>query len=98
MQAALSKVLNERERLLARSDRQRAGIAMACRRLRGPSVIIDRGVDCARFLKNHPLALASIAAGIVVLRTRSVSALAMRSLGVWRLIRRVRSVAHLIGF
>jgi hypothetical protein len=97
MDRMLTKVLVERERLLARAERERADLAVACRGLSAPAAVVDRIIDAGRFLRAHPLATGGLAAGIVVLRTRSVLGLATRALGAWRLLRRLRTVAHLLG-
>ena len=97
MQAALTKLLIERERLRARSERQRAAIALACDKLARPAALVDRGIEGVRFLKSHPLAVGAIVAVVALARVRFVLAVAVRGIGLWRFARRVRGFAHLIG-
>ena len=96
MQRALTKLLVERERLLARSERQREAIAVAFGNLGGPAALIDRGIRFGRFLRSHPVAVAGLIAGMVVLRARSVLGMVARGISVWQLVRRVRALARLL--
>ena len=95
MEQALTKVLVERERLLARSAQQREAIAIACANLAGPASLIDRAIGFGRFLRAHPAAVAVLVGGVLALRSRSVLALAASGIGVWRFVRRLRALAGL---
>ena len=97
MDRVLTKVLVERERLLARCALERNAIAGAYRNLSAPAAVIDRVVEAGRFLRAHPLAIGGLVAGVVVLRARSVLGLAARSVGIWRMLRRLRTAARMLG-
>ena len=97
MDRALTEVLVRRERLLARAERERTAIASTYRRLAAPAAAIDRIVAIGWFLRSHPVAVAGGVAGIMVLRARSVGKLAARGLGLWRLLRRARTLASILG-
>ena len=98
MDRSLTRVLIERERLLARTDRQRLALGGAYSGLRKPAALIDRAVDCGRFMRSHPTALAAIAGSIIVLRARGLVGIVTRGIGMWRLVRRMRSTLRLLGY
>ena len=92
MSDALTKALIERERILQRVARQRESVVIAFSGLSRPAAVIDRLIAAGRVLRAHPAALALIAAGLVVLRGRTVIGLVGRGIGVWRLVHRIRSL------
>jgi hypothetical protein len=98
MDRSLTRVLVERERLLARTDQQRLAIANACSGLGKPAALIDSALGCGRFVRGHPAALAAIVGSIIVLRARSILGIVTRGIGMWRLLRRLRSTLRLLGY
>ena len=94
MSRTLTDVLVERERLLARCEQQRVAVADACRGLVGPAQFLDRICAGGRYLARHPLAVVGIVAAAVVLRGRSLLSLAIRGIGLWRLLHRFRTLAR----
>ncbi|MCC6531005.1 MAG: hypothetical protein IT531_00515 [Burkholderiales bacterium] len=97
MTDALTKALVERERLLAQIAAQRSGIASAFAGLSRPAAIVDRVLDAGRFLRAHPAALGALVAAVFALRGRAMFGLAVRGLSLWRVVRRLRTLARLIG-
>jgi hypothetical protein len=97
MERVLTKVLVERERIFAQIERERSAITVTYGNLVVPAAALDRLLEAVRFLRTHPLAVGSLVAAFYVLRTRSVVGLAARGMGLWRLLRRLRSLAHMIG-
>ena len=90
MDAALAKVLLERERLLARIARQRSDVEVAFAGLAGPVAAIDRAVEFGRFLRAHPLVAGGLVALIVVLSRRTLFGALTSGIGAWRLLRHVQ--------
>ena len=90
--------LLERQRLLARIEQQRLGIESSFAGLARPASLIDRAGDIGRFLRSHPAAVASLAAGIFVLRGRSLLALLTRGIALWRIARRVQDAVRRLGY
>ena len=83
----LAEIARRKERLMARSEAQRAAIGASLRQLQGPIRIVDRGLDAARFLRAHPLLVVVAVATLVVFRGRGLLSLARRAFSVWRLWR-----------
>jgi len=90
MDAALSKILLEREQLLTRIARQRSDVEVAVAGLAGPVAVIDRAVEFGRFLRAHPLAAGAMVALIVVLSRRTIFGTLTAGLGAWRVLRHVQ--------
>jgi hypothetical protein len=76
-----------KERLIARAAAERAAIARALRAWEAPLGAVDRAVSAVRYLRAHPLALAALAAGVLVLGRRNLVGWAARGLTLWRLWR-----------
>jgi len=98
MDSALTRILVERERLLARIGEQRRAVGAAVDGLATPIAVLDRALEAARYLRSHPLAVGIAVAAVVALRTRSLFGLAARGFGIWRLVRRVRLLARRLGW
>lgn len=96
MNRTLTHVLVERERLLASCAQQRDAVATSCRALAGPAAVLDRVVSGGRYLVGHPIAVAGTIGILVALRGRSLLNLAMRGIGLWRVVRRVRSLMQFV--
>jgi len=97
MDAALSKVLQERERILARIGRQRSEVVVAVHGLATPIALLDRAAGLARYMRTHPALVGVAVAAVVALRTRSVLGLLTRGIGLWRVSRQLRSLLHRFG-
>lgn len=95
MKRTLTEVLLARERLLVRTEQQRAVMHRACAGLAGPAAMIDRAVDGGRYLRSHPVVVAGLIGAFLLLRGRSVLGVAARGLALWRLSRRVRGLMRL---
>jgi hypothetical protein len=98
MEAPLTRVLIERERLRARIDRQRRDVDRYVAGLAGPAAIIDRVRSCGRFVGRHPAALLGVVAAGFALRARSAAGLLARGLGLWRLARRAQVWLRYVGY
>lgn len=95
MSRTLTDILVERERLLARCAQQRIAVAAACDGLAGPAAVVDRIAALGRSVARHPLAVVAVMASVVALRGRSLIRLSVRSIGLWRLVLRLRSLVQL---
>jgi hypothetical protein len=73
-----------KQRLLARSDEQRAAVAQAYQRWQGPARIVDRGWAVAQFLRAHPAVVAVAVVVAMVVRRRNIVTWAGRGLMAWR--------------
>ena len=73
-----------RERLLARSESQRAAVVQAFRRWEVPARAVDHAWSVVRFLQLHPVALAAAVAAGMVLGRRHLFKWAGRGLFAWR--------------
>jgi len=93
MDAALTKVRLERERILARIAGQRAAVVTSFAGLATPISLLDRVIGVGQFWRSHPAALAVV----VALRARSVLRLLARGIGLWRIAREVRLMARRLG-
>lgn len=83
----LIAIARRKERLVARSEAQRAVIDASLRQLQGPIAVVDRGLEVVRFLRAHPLVVAVAMTTLVVFRGRSLLSLAGRAFSMWRLWR-----------
>jgi len=84
-QDRLIEIVRRKERLIARAGAQRAAIGESFRQLRRPIGVVDRGMEAVRFLKAHPLLVASAVALLSVIRRRSLVSLTGSLLTAWRL-------------
>ena len=86
-EAKLAEIARRKERLSARAESQRAAISANFRQLQGPIRIVDRGLEIVRFLRGHPLLVATVIAAVVAFRRRGLVSLTGRALSVWRIWR-----------
>jgi len=85
----LAEIARRKERLIARTESQRADIGAGFRQLQGPIGVVDRGLEIVSFLRRHPLLVATVIAAVVAFRRRSLVSLAGSALSVWRIWRSV---------
>lgn len=97
MSDALTQALLRRERILMRIAQQRDGVEAALAGLSGPVTLIDRALRAGRFLQAHPAAVAVVVAVAVALRGRGLLRMVSRGLGLWSLLRQVRTAASRLG-
>ena len=88
-QDQLIEIARRKERLIVRSGSERAIIGASIRQLQGPIGVVDRGLDIVRFLRRHPLLVATVIAAVAAFRRRSLVTLAGSVLSVWRIWRSV---------
>ncbi len=88
-QDQLIEIARRKERLIARAGSERAVIGASIRQLQGPIGVVDRGLDIVRFLRRHPLLVATVIAAVAAFRRRSLATLAGSVLSVWRIWRSV---------
>ena len=88
-QDQLIEIARRKERLVARAGSERAAIGASIRQLQGPIGVVDRGLDILRFLRRHPLLVATVIAAVAAFRRRSLVTLAGSVLSVWRIWRSV---------
>jgi hypothetical protein len=96
MDEPLTKVLLDRERLLARIEQQRSSIKVSLDGLSGPIGIIDQAMAAGRFLRTHPLAAGGLVALMVVLSRHTLFGTLTRGIGAWRLVRQVQHMLRRI--
>ena len=97
MSDALTKTLLRRERILARVARERGDVELAFVGLSGPVAMADKFVEVGRMLRAHPASVAVLVAAIVALRGRTLFGVVMRGIGLWRLLRQIRSALGRFG-
>jgi hypothetical protein len=85
----LIEIARRKERLIARAESQRAAIGANFRQLQGPIGVVNRGLGIVRFLRGHPLLVATVIAAVVAFRRRGVISLTGGALSVWRIWRSV---------
>lgn len=86
-----------RERLVLRSARLRGQLATELQTLQPALAWADRVQDAWLWLRAHPLAVAAGALTLVVWRPRRLLGLGLRAWSAWKLMQRLRSVAHGAG-
>ena len=89
----LIEITRRKERLIARSESQRAAVGESLAHLRGPIGIVDRGLEIARFLRGHPLLVVAAAAAAVAFRRRGVGSIIGGLLTTWRLWRSISALS-----
>jgi len=89
IRSQLIEIARRKERLSARAESQRAAIGANFRQLQGPIGVVDRGLEIVRFLRGHPLLVATVIAVVVAFRRRGLASLAGRAFSVWRIWRSV---------
>ena len=91
---ALAARLGERQQhLIFRSDAARDALDQELAQWERPRRIIDQGYAVVMYLRSHPALLAIGVAAVVALQRRGRWAWVRRALGLWRLLRTVRSFA-----
>jgi hypothetical protein len=93
----LAKIRRRKERLIGRTEAQRAAMADAWRYWQQPAHVVDRGIAVARFLKSHPLLLGVGVTAAVVLGRRNLLGWISRGWVVWRTFRSLRAWAGKAG-
>ncbi len=76
------------QRLLMRSEALRGDLARQWQALQGPVQVVDRGVEAARWLRDHPQWPLVAAALLVVWRPRRALRWGRRLWSAWRMGRR----------
>lgn len=89
MNDSLFKLMQNRNRLLAKIAAQRGQMTEIEAEWRAPLALADRGVAIVRFLRCHPL-LVSGAMAIILFRRRSMTGMTGLMWGVWRAWKRYR--------
>lgn len=89
LQDRLIEIARRKERLIARAEAQRAAISTSFRQLERPISVIDRGLEIVRYLRGHPLLVATAVTIMMAFRRRGLLSLAGRALSAWRLWRSV---------
>lgn len=85
LEMRLMEIAMRKERLRRRAESQRAALDTEFGKLGGPAAIVDRGLEVARFLREHPVLVAAGAAGLLAIRRRGVLSLAGSLLSAWRI-------------
>jgi hypothetical protein len=98
MDRLLTQVLVERERLRGRIEAQRREVARYGQALARPASMADRIVQAGRIVRTHPLVVVAAGAAVLVLRGRTMLALAARGFAVWRLARRAQALLRSAGY
>ncbi len=80
----LIELARRKERLIARAEQQRSGIADACMKWRKPLDLVDRGIAIVAYMKVHPLVLALAVAGVAAVGRRNLPRWIGRGFFVWR--------------
>jgi hypothetical protein len=80
----LSEIARRKERLIAASARQLAGLAAELGAWQKPFEVIDRSIAGMRFMKAHPALMLTGLMVVAVLGRRSLLRWAGRGLLVWR--------------
>src|SRR5258706_3740892 len=88
-QEQLIEITRRKERLIARAGSERAVIVASIVQLQGPIGVVDRGLEVARFLREHPLLVATAIAAVAAFGRRSLISLAGSAISVWRIWRSV---------
>ncbi|HYR05703.1 MAG TPA: YqjK-like family protein, partial [Gallionella sp.] len=79
----ISAVMQRRSELLARIATQREQVAGIGARWQTPLALVDKGITIGRFLRSHPVLVASMIA-LFVIRRRGVVGLARSGWSVWK--------------
>lgn len=83
-----------KERLIARSETQRAAIVASLHALEKPLGMLDRGATAVAGLRGHPVLVGAGVAALVVLGRRSLFRWAGRGIMAWRAWRSVSGWAR----
>ena len=96
MDDKLVEIIRRRERLLVRTELQRAELAGIVRQWRVPIAVADRAMDVARTLKAHPVLLIPPLAVLAIWRPRRLVAWAGEAWMLWRFWRRFSRTSPLV--
>jgi hypothetical protein len=88
---SLMEFEQRKQRLLARTARQRVTVAAEVRALDMPLAVVDRGLAVVRFCKSHPLFFVAGAVGVLVVGRRNLATWAGRGWVAWRAWRSLSS-------
>jgi hypothetical protein len=90
MNANLTRLAEQRERLIARAAAQRTALGNAIEPLRAPLSIADQGLAALRFIKRHPAWLVGGAVLFAAIRPRSAGRWLGRGWLAWRIVQQLR--------
>jgi hypothetical protein len=88
----MTEIARRKENLVAKSVSQRAALVAEFGGWQKPIDVIDHGIAAARFLKSHPLPVATAMVVVAVLGRRKLLRWAGQGLVVWRAWRTVREL------
>ena len=91
------ELARRKERLVASVAAQRASLAARFRDLERPIAMVDRAVAATRFLREHPLLVGAVVAGVVAFRRRSLAGLITRGFAAWRFWRSLDTWSGRLG-
>lgn len=80
----VDRIRAERAQLLARAAVDRERVSAQLRAWEAPLAVLDRGVAAARYVRQHPQWIVTMAVVLAVLRPRRAVAWARNGLIVWR--------------
>jgi hypothetical protein len=91
---ALAARLGERQQhLISHSDAAREALAYELAQWERPRRIIDKAFAMVMYVRAHPVLLAIGVAAVVAIQRRGAWGWVRRAVGLWRLLRTVRSFA-----
>ena len=99
MNSQLQEIMHKRAQLLVRIAGQREQVAAAGSRWKTPFAVADQGFAAGRYLRAHPLLLATVAGvvALVAIRRRSAILVASGALRLWNLYKTARIFAARIA-
>lgn len=95
--ARLGEVAAKKARLIAECARQRLTLADELTGWEAKLRAVDRGVAAARFLRAHPVAIATLVGIVAIVGRRQLLRWAGRGLLVWRGLRTVRTLLRALA-
>lgn len=87
----IGDIVLERERLLARCDRQRESISALAAQFSGTLKVADTAISGVKYLRRHPVLLSVVVAAFTAARGRGMFKWAQRGLLAWRAYRTLQS-------
>jgi hypothetical protein len=90
MNTKLTRLAEQRERLIAQAARQRMALAQDIEPWRTPLAIADQGLVALRFVKRHPVWLVGGIALFAAVRPGSVGNWLKRGWVTWRIVHLIR--------
>lgn len=99
MNSQLHDIMHKRAQLLVRIEGQREQVAAAGARWKTPFAVADQGFAAGRYLRTHPLLLATVAGlvALVAIRRHSALLVANSALRLWNLYKTARLFAARIA-